>query len=891
MKEISITIIFLLQVVFCFSQPVIPSVTSYDRINYGAGRQNWDIAKDKNDIIYIANNQGLLVNINDTWELIPTENNDVIITLKVEDDIIWSGGNIEFGYYYKNDNGTLKYKRCGAVNGGQIWNIETTKELVYFRTEEQVIVYDKKTEKEIRVRTKGGFSSLKKWNNTIWATDNENHLGHIIENQFIAVDSLTENQKVRTLFTHKNELYILYTNGSIHSFNGGIFQKVIDLPEEIYKEGIFCIKSYNSENLLIGTISSGLFIYSLNKKKIIQHISSKDGLKDNTILTVFNDENGDIWCGLDYGVSKIELQREIKTIFNSGATYKILNVTRNNILLATNKGLYQSKNNEPFQIIPNSQGQVWNIKKLNNILYVCHDKGLFQLKNNQLIPLYTAVGVMDISMIETNYFLSTYSGLYLSKIQKGKLNIEEHLKHPGSPKLYHDQEHKCIWAKTNNGILHQYQYNSNHAFSVLQHPSVQRIFPQNNGELLFLVDGKVTSFNQGQFEAIKIPSFNNLIDHQMTALQIIDKGLTYAYISNEKLHMRINIVNGNFYDYSNLFKSLQNQFLKDHEFISFYEGELQIATERGVKTFDPNSKYRSIDLPEPVISKVIVSDKMNVSQKLMYPFIDKIIKLKKNENNIKFIFGVAKDKNDIVEYRTKLIPFDDQWSDWGITNEREYTLLSGGHYDYVVEAKINNSAPIVTSLPIEIQKTWYQTFWVTLPLIFALFLLYVIVMNAWKIMNQKAAVKQKKQQKIDLDKKTLEIKNEQLIKYAEELSRKNDFLRQLSDGLSIIKHKNAKLWIDRIDDEMNNDKKNFIFYKLFSELHHDFIVLLNEKYPQLTSHDHRLIALIRFNLNNNEIANIMNITNRSVIMNRYRLRKKMGLDKEVDLDKFIKDLK
>ncbi|MBD0401375.1 triple tyrosine motif-containing protein [Flammeovirga sp. EKP202] len=889
MKEISITIIFLLQVLICIGQKVIPSVSSYDRFDYNAGRQNWDIVKDKNEIIYIANNQGLLVNINDSWELVPTQNNDVIISLKTEEDIIWSGGNIEFGFFYKEDNTVLKYKHCGAVKGGQIWDIETSHNNVYLRTEEQVIIYNKKTDQINRVRTTGGFSSLKKWNNSIWATDNQNQLGHIINNQFVVIDQLTEQQKVRALFTHKNELYILHTNGAIYSFNGGIVQKVTNLPREIFQEGLFSVKSYDSDTILIGTISSGLYIYSITDQKIIQHIASKDGLKDDTILAVFNDENGDIWCGLDYGISKIEMQREIKTIFNRGATYSVIIQNENNVLLATNKGLYVSEQNDNFKIISQSQGQVWNIKKINNTIFICHDKGLFIFENNKLIPLYTSMGVMDISFLNGKYFLSTYSGLYLSIIQNKRLTTKENLNYPGSPKLYFDENNNCIWAKSNTGVL--YQYKGNNTISISHYPSVQKIFPQSNGELLFLVEGKVSTFQNGQFEVINLPSLNQLVDHQISALKVIDKGLTYAYISDGKLHMRMNIVNGNFYDYSNLFKSLQGQFLKDHEFINFHDGELYIATERGVKTFDPNSKYRSIQLPSPVISKVITSDKMNQNKKYIYPFIDPKIDLKKNENNIKLVYGVAKDKIDIVEYRTKLIPFDDHWSDWSQTNEREYTMLNGGNYEFIVESKINNSPPNSVSIAIEIQKKWYQTYWIILPLLIVGLLAYILSYKLWIIINKKAEKKQKEQQKIDLDKKTLEIKNEQLIQYAEELSRKNDFLRQMSEGLSIIKHKNAKLWIDRIDDEMNNDKKNFIFYKLFSELHHDFIILLQNKYPQLTSNDHRLIALIRFNLNNNEIANIMNITNRSVIMNRYRLRKKMGLDKETDLDKFIKDLK
>ena len=38
----------------------LPDVINYSKQSYSAGLQNWDIKQDKNGIIYVANNEGLL---------------------------------------------------------------------------------------------------------------------------------------------------------------------------------------------------------------------------------------------------------------------------------------------------------------------------------------------------------------------------------------------------------------------------------------------------------------------------------------------------------------------------------------------------------------------------------------------------------------------------------------------------------------------------------------------------------------------------------------------------------------------------------------------------------------------------------------------------------------
>lgn len=59
------------------------------------------------------------------------------------------------------------------------------------------------------------------------------------------------------------------------------------------------------------------------------------------------------------------------------------------------------------------------------------------------------------------------------------------------------------------------------------------------------------------------------------------------------------------------------------------------------------------------------------------------------------------------------------------------------------------------------------------------------------------------------------------------------------------------------------------------------------KHPNLTQNELKLCAYLRINLSSKEIAQMLNISPESLITKRYRLRKKLDLDTEDNLVKFL----
>lgn len=69
-----------------------------------------------------------------------------------------------------------------------------------------------------------------------------------------------------------------------------------------------------------------------------------------------------------------------------------------------------------------------------------------------------------------------------------------------------------------------------------------------------------------------------------------------------------------------------------------------------------------------------------------------------------------------------------------------------------------------------------------------------------------------------------------------------------------------------------------------------FFKLLRKKHPNLSSEDIKLCALLRLNISTKELASIFNISDSSLRTKKYRLKKKIDIDKDMSLENYIANL-
>ncbi|RUA06939.1 MAG: hypothetical protein DSY82_08920, partial [Flavobacteriia bacterium] len=146
--------------------------------------------------------------------------------------------------------------------------------------------------------------------------------------------------------------------------------------------------------------------------------------------------------------------------------------------------------------------------------------------------------------------------------------------------------------------------------------------------------------------------------------------------------------------------------------------------------------------------------------------------------------------------------------------------------------------------------------------------------------------------------KEIDEKEKEQKKIALSIIRKNEILSKLKAEIERIKSKpeDTLKYSDLntlkvlILDNLNLEKERKSLDRYIKELNESFFHNLEKKYPNLTETEKKLCSLLRLKLTSKEIASIMNITPKSVEVSRYRLRKKMKIDKQEKLTKVIRKL-
>jgi DNA-binding CsgD family transcriptional regulator len=166
--------------------------------------------------------------------------------------------------------------------------------------------------------------------------------------------------------------------------------------------------------------------------------------------------------------------------------------------------------------------------------------------------------------------------------------------------------------------------------------------------------------------------------------------------------------------------------------------------------------------------------------------------------------------------------------------------------------------------------------------------------------KRKATEAERKIIKLKNDKLRIEMvhRDKELANQTMDLIRKNKFLGRIKEDLEKLKSSGTdgnlkdKITsvITKIDKDIDHKKQWEVFETAFDEVHEDFLSRLKTQHPSLTPKELKLCAYLRLNISTKEIAPLMNISVRGVEICRYRVRKKLNIDRDQNLTSMIIDL-
>lgn len=139
----------------------------------------------------------------------------------------------------------------------------------------------------------------------------------------------------------------------------------------------------------------------------------------------------------------------------------------------------------------------------------------------------------------------------------------------------------------------------------------------------------------------------------------------------------------------------------------------------------------------------------------------------------------------------------------------------------------------------------------------------------------------------------LEMKTRELVSLTLQIAEKNNFLEMIIESLDEIKRNylpvaDAVYKLQKtINLNINNENEWEQIKTRINAVYQGFFYRLTQKHTDLSTTEIRLAALLRIGLSNKEIANILHITAKGIEKSRSRLRKKLNLSTEDNMELYI----
>ena len=692
--------------------------------------------------------------------------------------------------------------------------------------------------------------------------------------------------------------------------------------------------------LFIATEGNGLNIYDSNLEEMSfykSRIEDKTGLNSNSLLCFFRDRTGNIWIGTFNG--GINIFKPYKTWFNFFAPYSsdkgdvsnqstlsILQSRNGQILVGTDgSGLnLLNKEHDKFEaysfihdpsdpnsiasnevktLFEDSQGQLWvglfaggldlynpTTKSFQHFMeWRPNVWSISERKNGELLVATLGDGIhtVDIRTKEINRYQPKTTNLNSST-------------DPIIATIFVDKSDRVWIGSTDNGLdvvdesnnyFKHFKHNPLDSFSI-SNDEIRTIFQDSNGDIWIGTEGGGLNrwLGEGRFE--RINQKDGLIANSVMGITEDKNGL--IWITTFRGISRLNKKTKAIKNFSFRTSQNSNQFNQE-AILTDLNGKLYFGGINGLNAIRPEKVKENNIEPEILFTdfkiynksipigklpdgRVILEEPIESSSNLWLSYLDQSF-------SIDF---TAIDYTNPLEnvFAYQMEGFNDDWQ-YTSPGQRSvtYTNLDPGTYNFKVKHKEK-----LASIRVNIQPPYWQTIWFrSFVFIFSIGLISTVLFF-W-IKRREAASKRKilqlQNEKLATE---VEAKNSKLMFSSVQMAHKNEILTEVKKDLIDLQktpEKNLRSLVRKLDGELQNEDywKEFNLY--FNEVDQKFIDKIVEKYPELTKNDLRLCSLLRMNLSTKEIASLLNISTRAVEQSRYRLKKRLKLDKSKDLSKFI----
>jgi len=908
----------------------IPPIKHYKPQIAFAGNQNWMISQDQQGTLFMANNKGLLQFRGTDWKLNTSPNQSIVRSVKVIDEKICVGSYMDFGFWERHPNGELHYTSLAnelnitILEDEQFWNIIDYGEKIIFQSLNRLIITDVGNKKTQFVPTENTLIKSYKVGNKIYFQEAGKGLFEVKSGKAFLVNNnqVLKDNVIVGLYKKEGKLLILTNQSGFFLLENGQLKKwEIEGEKSLKGFKLYSSLRLSDGSFALGSIARGLICIDAEGKTIME-LNGSNGISNNTILSLFEDQNKNLWLGLDNGIDCINVDSPFSeyndNIGKIGAVYA--SAKRGDYFyLGTNHGLYYrvKDGEEDFKMIEGTEGQVWNLSNFDGDLFCGHDLGTFYVHDTKAIKISDVAGAWNFKkhpksddlLLQGNYngihVLQKQNNQWQYKIKLSGFNISSRFfEVVNDSTLLVGHEYKGVFRLSINSSF-------NRVIRTEMDTSVEKGvhagLAKFDDEIFYFSPKGIFKYEAEQLKFLKDSQLSTKIkpEDYLTGKMINDDNGRLWMFSKNRIHfLRRQVFSEELKFESVFFENNTRKNVLGFEHISKYDNsKYLIASGVGYLLLD-RDKIKNIQ-PRIAIDNIVVKDNF---QNLMQIPLKNDIELDFERNSIQFFYTATHyQKYQQVKYQYRLEGYDLLWSSWSNASNVSYSNLPSGSYNFSVRSKIGDQASGVSQFNFKISPPWHLSrsmyvFYILL----AISILFIInrLYDAFYERERQKLIKrnQRKLQINDLasQRKLMKIRNEQLQNDIENKNReiaiatmstvkRNEFLNKIINELKTLdSHPRIDRLTKMIKKNLKGNEDWEFFEKAFNNADKDFLKKVKKVHPTLTHNDLRLCAFLRLNLLSKEIAPLLNISVRSVEIKRYRLRKKMNLSRDESIvDHFV----
>ncbi|MDC0037239.1 hypothetical protein OAJ30_01025 [Alphaproteobacteria bacterium] len=729
----------------------IPEITNYPPSINGGYTATWGITQDNEGKIYFANSYGILIYDGKKWESVLLDNGFAARSIDIDNKgNILVGSLGDFGFISNNGFGSPKFVSLKQF----LKDDYNSKDIIYetialddndifFRSNNKLFFYNDKSIHIVDKIDKKKFGVSRYLNKRLYITITGLGIAIFDDKKLkIIPNSEIFDDKTITGYHISDNNLIVFTRKS------GVYKQLQDsfvkIENNLIDDITVIYRTYNLSNGKIGLATyEGFYIFN-SKLEPQLYLDADSGLRDNNIRSVFEDKNGNIWLGLNDGISKINVNSKFKYFpkksSNLIAKSVDLEIFNKHLYVATSSNLKKlvlnkdSKLKQTFvQVAKNELNtQVWSLYNLDSVMLVSSNDGVGQIdKNDQYSQLMDkkitgrVYEFLESKLFPKYLYIRAKNGIFfINKTDPGDYKLLFDKRASYIVENYPKKEiwffvakkgiHKINILSSDINKLQDYEltvYDQTYGIDI-ELTKIFKIFDN----LIFKSKNNIFEFNNINQTFVNTKIFNSIDNIENKKILKIEKTENEKYWINTTVRIDGKRVQ-EFYELNKNFEVIKLPFntLSHHLAIKFYfkdnlilmrgnEGiviiESSVTSLNNNKSMISSIKNNDLSIHNLAPTKDLLNNKFKIKNLFNY-----------DENKISFEVSLSDFRNEnINKFRYKLEGLDKEYSNFTTNQIVTYTNLYPGNYIFLVEGFDSEgllSKP--SSYSFIISPPWWQT--------------------------------------------------------------------------------------------------------------------------------------------------------------------------------------